>query len=334
MKDERKGPPSSPKPDPDNLPALGVDLGGTNTKIGLVDHQGQVRQRLRLPTRPEEGPRQVAGRICQAARECLAAAGLGPEQVSGAGIGCPGTIDLEDGIVAFAPNLPGWRDVPLRSLIADELGRPCSLDNDANVAALAEHWVGAGRGASSLVLLTLGTGIGGGIILDGRIWHGATGAAGEIGHMSINPDGPRCQCGNRGCYEVYGSATAMVRRLREAARQGAQTTLSSRLEELTAEDIYKAAVEGDTLALQNLEDTGRYLGVGVSNILHILNPEVIVFSGGPTAAGDMLLQPIREEVRSRTLQACYEGVRICFSRLSDDAGVIGAARRFMVTARG
>ena len=308
----------------------GVDLGGTNIKAGLVAPDGKIIQRHELRTLAERGAQAVAARICQAVRECMQKAGLSASSVRGVGIGSPGTIDLENGVVLFSPNLPGWRNIPLRRMIEDDLCRPCLLDNDANVAALAEQWVGAGRGASSLVLFTLGTGIGGGIVLDGRIWHGATGVAGEVGHMSINPDGPACACGNRGCFEVYASATGMVRRMREAIRSGVRTSLSARGDEFTARDINEAALAGDEPARQNIEATGRYLGLGASNIMHIVNPEVVAFSGGVTAAGDMLMGPLRDEVQKRTLEASRQNVKVCFAELPNDAGIIGAARCFML----
>jgi glucokinase len=215
-------------------------------------------------------------------------------------------------------------------MIEDDLHMPCLLDNDANVAALAEQWVGAGRGASSLVLFTLGTGIGGGIVLDGRIWHGANGVAGEVGHMSINPDGPVCNCGNRGCFEAYASATAMVRRMREAIKGGVKSSLGAQLDSFTSEDIHQAALAGDEAARQNIEQTGRYLGLGASNIMHIINPEVVAFSGGVTAAGDMLMKPLLDEMEKRTLEASRQNVKVRFAELPNDAGIIGAARCFML----
>ncbi len=309
---------------------IGVDLGGTNIKCALVAQDGSVAHRLSMSTEAEAGARTVAQRICQAARQCLQQAGRTLEEVAGVGIGSPGTIDLAAGVVTFSPNLPGWHDVPLRRMVEEELGVSCALENDANAAALGEAWQGAGREAGSLVLLTLGTGIGGGIVLDGHVWHGSKGVAGEIGHMCIDPDGPECGCGNRGCLEAYASATAMVRRLREAIDAGAQTSLADRTEQLTARDIHRAAVAGDETARQNIAQTGRYLGVGVSNILHCLNPEVVAFSGGVTAAGDMLLEPLRQEVAWRTMEHNRRGVQICFAELPDDAGIIGAARSFML----
>jgi glucokinase len=309
---------------------IGVDLGGTNIKVGLVTADGKVVRRHRVTTEPHRGPQAVAGRICQACRDLLAATGEQPVAVGGVGVGSPGTIDIGNGVVLFSPNLDGWHDIPLRQMVEDGLGMRCVVDNDANVAALAEQWVGVGQGAGSLVLLTLGTGIGGGIVLDGHIWHGGNGVAGEVGHMSINPDGPRCGCGNHGCLEAYASAPAMVRRMREAIEAGAPTALAPRKEALTAALIHQAAVAGDAAARANIEQTGRYLGVGVSNLMHILNPETVAFSGGVTAAGEMLLEPVRREVQWRTLEASRRHVRVSISALPEDAGLIGAARCFMI----
>ncbi len=309
---------------------LGIDLGGTNIKAGAVDRDGRVLSRTRLPTDVSRGPEAVADRIAQAGRRCTESLPENPGQPVGVGIGSPGNIDLERGVVLFSPNFPGWTDIPLRQMIEDRLELPCAIDNDANVAALAEQWVGAGRGAGSLIIFTLGTGIGGGIVLDGKVWHGFGGVGGELGHMSIDPNGPRCGCGNMGCVEAHASATNMVRRVREAVAAGRATVLKEKGEELTARDIYEAAVAGDALAGENLTRTGEYLGIAVSNMLHILNPEVVVLSGGVIAAGEMLMRPLMEEVQKRTMAASLKGVKICFAQLGEDAGVIGAARCFWV----
>jgi glucokinase len=310
--------------------AVGVDLGGTNIKVGLVTASGNVVARHATPTHADGGFSAVAVRMCDAVRECVRRAGERLESVAGVGVGSPGTIDHEAGVVCFSPNLPGWRDVPLRETLAEELGVRCVIENDANAAALAEQWLGAGKGERSLVLLTLGTGIGGGIVLDGHVWHGASGAAGEIGHMCIDPDGPQCNCGNRGCLETYASATGMVRRMREAIERGADCPLAADPDALTARRIYEAAVGGDTAARRVVEDTGRYLGVAASNIMHALNPNVIAFSGGVTGAGEMLMGPLLREAEWRTLEQSRRGVRICFSALGDDAGILGAARSLLV----
>ncbi len=311
--------------------AVGVDLGGTNIKVGLVTPSGDVVARHATATHAEGGFSAVAARICDAVRECLRRAGERVDTIAGVGVGSPGTIDHRAGVVRFSPNLPGWRDVPLRETLAEGLGVRCVIENDANAAALAEQWLGAGKGERSLVLLTLGTGIGGGIVLDGQVWHGANGAAGELGHTCIDPDGPRCNCGNRGCLETYASATGMVRRMREAIEGGADTPLAADPGALTGRRIYEAAVGGDLVARRAIEDTGRYLGVAASNIMHALNPRVIAFSGGVTGAGEMLMGPLLREAEWRTLEQSRSGVRICFSALGEDAGILGAARSLLVS---
>jgi len=308
---------------------IGIDLGGTNIKAGAVTNEGQVLLRDKEATPTPSVPAAVVDAICAVVRRCKAQLEKQEWRVVGVGVGSPGTIDLESGTVLFSPNLTGWNDVPLKAMLEEKLGLPCALENDANAAALAEQWVGAGRSADSLVMFTLGTGIGGGIVLDGRVWHGTGGFAGEIGHMSIDPDGPQCGCGNRGCIEAYASATAMVRRMQEAIEAGQKTVLAQKSGDFTSRDIYEAALAGDEAARENFEATARYLGVAISNILHILNPAVVVLSGGVTASGDMLMKPLKDEVKRRTMEAPHRDARICFAELGEDAGFIGAARCFM-----
>ena len=274
----------------------------------------------------------VCDNIAEAVAECCENLPEG-RTAEGIGIGSPGPLDLGRGIVLFAPNLPGWNDIPLRDMIEERTDMKCVVENDANAAALGEQWMGAGHGCSSLVLFTLGTGIGGGIVLNEKVWHGFGDCAAEIGHMSIDPEGPRCGCGNWGCIEAHASATAMVRRMRETIESGTSSILADKIDEMTAKDIYDAAVEGDCAASENIHMTGFYLGVAVSNIMHILNPEVVVFSGGVTAAGNMLLGPIRQTARERTMEACRRDVKIRFAELGENAGIIGAARSFQ-TLRG
>jgi len=307
---------------------VGVDLGGTNIKAGLVRADGTVLYRMHLSTDSEKGPGGVADRIAEAVLDCVEHAEGGAAGVNGVGIGSPGPLDLKRGIVIFAPNLAGWENVPLRDMVYERTKMPCTLENDANAAALAEQWAGVGKGCDSLVIFTLGTGIGGGIVLDGKVLHGFRDVGAEIGHMSINPDGPVCGCGNKGCVEAYASATAMVRRMKEAIAAGSKTPLAEKGDALTARDIYEAAVAGDQAARENMARTGFYLGIAIANILHILNPEVIAMSGGVSAAGDLLMDPIMDTLRERAIPASLEGVKICWASLGEDTGVIGAARSF------
>ena len=311
-------------------PVIGVDLGATNTKVGLVQVDGGVVCRCSLATEPRQGPDATAERICRAALDLIRQVGLRVADIRGVGIGSPGAVDAESGVVAFWPNVPSWRAVPLRRLFERRLGLPCVVENDGNAAALAEHWIGVGRGLSSLVLLTLGTGIGGGIVLDGRLWRGASGAAGELGHMSIDPSGLACVCGGRGCLQAYAGAPAIVSRMCQALAAGVPTMLAGHEGELTADLVHQAALADDQAARRNICETGRYLGVAASNLMHVLNPPAVVFSGGVAAAGSMLLNPVKEEVARRTLEASRRGVKLAISAVPDDAGIIGAARRFML----
>jgi len=311
--------------------AVGIDLGGTFIKAGVVDEEGRVTGRTRVETNVAGGRDEVVGRIARAAGEAQANAGVPTEQITGVGLGSPGIFNLAEGVVLVVPNLKCLEGEPLRALVAERL-KPrdwsVCLENDANAAAWGEKWAGVGRSVSNLVLFTLGTGIGGGIVLDDRLWHGARDLAAELGHQTIEAEGRLCACGNHGCLEQYGSVTGLVRSLREAVESGQPCSLAQALAEgkpVTGEDIHKAAVAGDAAAREAIERTGRYLGIGATNMMHILNPEMIVFVGGLTGAGDMLLNPIRQEARRRTFPPSFEGVQIVFGELGNDAGLIGAA---------
>lgn len=302
---------------------VGVDLGGTNIKAGLVDDSGRLTGGLSVPTEADLGRDKVIENICAAAADV--AAGTGWENIDGVGIGSPGPLDYKTGVIITAPNLPGWENVPLADEVASRLGAETFVENDANAACWGEYWVGAGRDCRSMVLLTLGTGIGSGIILDGRLWRGSTGAGAEIGHMVIDCDGEQCGCGNRGCLEALASAPATVRRY---------ARMTGKDDRITADTIYKAASAGDTAARDALEETGRYLGVAVANIANVLNPEIVLFSGGLAGAADILIPVIREEVSRRAFETVTADLTIATCSLPDDAGVIGAAGCAMERLRG
>jgi len=308
--------------------AIGIDLGGTFIKGGVVDLEGNVVFRTSIDTKAEEGPDAVLERMAALSRLSAEGAGIGWDQVKCVGVGSPGPLNTRKGIVYTAPNLPGWDNVPVSDVLREKLGCPVTLENDANAAAYAENWVGAGKEASSMIMLTLGTGIGGGIVLDGNVWHGRDDAAGELGHMSINYDGPLCNCGGYGCIEAYASAPATVRRALNGIEEGRQTSLAGIVkagEELTAKAIYDAAVAGDALALETIHETGRLLGIAAANLVNIFNPELIVFFGGLANAGEMIFGPVRDEVRGRALKPASETVKIVAAELGGDAGIIGAA---------
>jgi glucokinase len=312
---------------------VGLDIGGTNTVVGLVPFQGGEPQGLRkLPTEKDRGGDDVVGRAASAIRDAVEeVAGGDLAGVEGVGIGAPGPLDRKRGVVLETPNL-GWRDFPLRDLVVDALDLPAALDNDANCATLGEWWMGAGKGASTLVGLTLGTGIGGGLVLDGEIHHGAADSAGEFGHMTINTSGRKCACGNYGCLEAYASGPNIAARAAEGIRAGAETILLELADgnpgEITAATVYEGVVLGDAYAAEVMEETARILAVGIANLLNGLNPDAVVIAGGVTRAGDHLFQPLRKEIRRRAFRSAVDACRIVPAALPETAGVIGAAGVF------
>ncbi len=317
---------------------LGIDIGGTNTVIGAVAADGSVLHGLRAePTQAEAGPDQVIDRILQHSRQVLSTLREGAPEATilGVGIGSPGPLDTTTGTVLVTPNL-GWVDMPLRQRIADGLQLTATLDNDANCAILGEWWQGAAQGTQYAVGLTLGTGIGGGIILNGQLLHGASDCAGEVGHITIDAQGRRCACGNDGCVEAYASGPAIARRAREALASGAISSLRELVESdpgaISAQAVYQAATEGDQLAVEVVRDTAKYLGAAVANLINIFNPEIVVLCGGVTQAGDGLLQPLRREVAQRAFKPAVAACRIVPGTLGHAAGVYGAAASFQQLA--
>lgn len=314
----------------------GVDVGGTNLRVGLVPFEGRALDVVRRErTEPERGPAHLAARVAAMLESAVAEAGGGV--VAGIGVGCPGTLDRRAGVVRESPNL-GWRDAPLGDLIAEAAGLPVTLDNDANCAAYGEWWRGAGRGANRLVGITLGTGIGGGIVIGGEIYHGASDAAGEVGHMSVDFGGRRCACGSRGCVEAYASGPAVAARAAEGLSGAPDSRLAAMVDggggRVTAELVCEAAAAGDPYAISIMTETARILAVAIANLIHLLNPDVIVVAGGVTAAGDHLFRPLAEEVRRRAFPSAAGACRIVRARLPDTAGMIGAAGIFRRAVHG
>ncbi|MGH7674212.1 MAG: ROK family protein, partial [Gemmatimonadales bacterium] len=281
-------------------------------------------------TQPEQGADAVVARIARLARASMDAAR--GRTIVGLGIGSPGPLDTARGVVLLTPNL-GWVNMPLRDRVAGLVDLPATLDNDANCAIFAEWWRGAARGADHVVGLTIGTGIGGGIVIGGRIYHGASDFAGEIGHMTIDSTGRRCKCGNYGCLEAYASGPAIAARAIEAVETGATTSLpryvGGDLAKITAQVVYQAAQDGDPLALEVVADTAKFLGAGVANVINLFNPQVVVVCGGVTLAGDRLFEPLRREVKRRAFKPAVDACRIVPGALTGTAGVYGAAAVFM-----
>lgn len=314
---------------------IGIDIGGTNLVVGAVAEDGSRLVALNSePTRSEEGPDAVLHRLAgQARRTIEQVRGEVPgAEILGVGVGAPGPLDTRQGIVFLTPNL-GWVNLPLRQRMADRLGLPATLDNDANCAVLGEWWRGAARGTQHAIGFTIGTGIGGGIIVDGRLYHGASDCAGEFGHMTIDTAGRRCNCGNYGCIEAYASGPAIALRAVEGIESGADSRIpgyvAGDLRLVSAQTVYQAAQDGDDLALEVVRDTARYLGTAVANLVNVFNPEVVVICGGVTLAGERLFGPLQQEVNRRAFKPAVQACRIVPGELTGTAGVYGAAASFL-----
>lgn len=315
---------------------VGVDLGGTTVNVGVVPFDGGPVLGMRsVPTEADKGPKFVVDRIVDLIREAMRdaqkEAGIADDAFVGIGLGSPGPLDRRTGTVIDTPNL-GWRNFPLRDLISNAVGLDAELDNDANAATLGEWWQGAGQGISTLLGVTLGTGIGGGIVLDGKVFHGVSDVAGEVGHMTIDSTGRRCNCGNYGCLEAYASGPAIAARAIEGLQSGEPSLLPSmvrgELSRITAATVYEAIVAGDEYAKEVMRDTAKFLGTGIANLINILNPGMVVISGGVTQAGDRLLEPLKKEVRRRAFSHASDNCQIVASSLGSMVGVIGAACMF------
>lgn len=312
-----------------NALSLGIDLGGTKILTAVANLQGEMLSRDHSITPAKEGQQAVVKSIMESVERALDQAHISAPDLTAVGVGAPGLSNPETGILFTSPNLPGWKDVPLRDIIERELGRRAFLINDANAAALGELYFGAGRGARNFIYITVSTGIGGGIIIDGKIYTGSIGTAGEPGHMVIDDKGPQCNCGNRGCWETLASGTALAGEARHRIKEGAATSIlkyaDGNLEKINAEVIYEAAQAGDKLANELIAQTAYYLGVGLANLINIFNPEVIIIGGGLSSIGDMLLKPAFEEAGRGAFKQSYQAVRFARAELGRNSGVLGAA---------
>ena len=317
-------------------PALGLDLGGTKIQSLVVDDRGTILGEDRRPTLAAEGPEAVVDRLAESALSALSRAGLEPGDVLAIGVSAPGPCDFERGVLLHAVNLPGWTATPLAALVQERLGRPAILENDANAAALAEARHGAGQGARHLIYLTISTGIGGGLILDGRIYRGANGTAGELGHVTVDERGPVHSCGMRGCLEVMASGTAIARLADEAVAAGRSAALAEAAThgELTPAEVHAAAEEGDPVAAEILASAAHYLGVGLANYLNIFNPNVIVIGGGVTAIGSRLLEPAFAQARQMAFRLPSDSVEFRLAALQGRAEALGVAALARESVRG
>jgi glucokinase len=306
-----------------NETVIAADLGGTNLRMAVVTRDGQLLYRSRRNTRRDASSGEIIDEIVSAARECLDAA---PDHAAAAvGIAVPSTIDFSAGILKESPNVPALNGLELPKLLSERLDLQTFLDNDATAAAVGENWMGATRGSLNSICVTLGTGVGGGLVLDGKAYRGIDGTAGEIGHICVEREGHPCGCGSRGCVEQYASATAIVRLAGELTARFPASTLS-RADAITAADVFEAGKLSDELALEVFRIMGSYLGIALADLINILNPEMIVIGGGVAGAWDLFIGHTSREITERAFREPAERVKLVRASLGDDAGILGAAR--------
>ncbi len=301
---------------------LALDLGGTNLRVAAVDSDGRILHRTRRETPQAERAEEIVSAISEAARDCLNNVSASVKALAAA---VPATVDFENGITIKLPNVPALNNYRLAAALEKELDLPCFLENDANAAAIGENWLGAAKDLKNFILLTLGTGIGGGIFIDGKIYRGADGTAGEIGHICVEPFGAPCGCGSRGCVEQYASASAMVRIAGELKSRFPESQLT-KTTQLSASEIYESAKNGDNLALEVFRLQGFYLGILLAGLINIFNPEAFVFGGGAASGWDLFISHAQEQIRQRAYREPAERAKLFRAELGDDAGILGAAR--------
>ena len=302
---------------------IAADLGGTNLRMAAVDRSGTVVSKYRMPT-PSTGTHDdIVSAILSGLDDFKAELGTDVE-FAGFGAAVPAIVNSREGVILRSPNLPQLNDLPFAKLFSEKLGIPVVLENDANAASVGEHWKGASQGVPNLIHVTLGTGVGGGIIIDGKLVRGMDGTAGEIGHIAVEPEGYPCGCGSRGCVEQYSSATAIVRLAKELMGDFPKSELRSNLE-VTPHDVFNAGTRGDALSIEVFRIAGTYLGIALGALVNVLNPEAIVIGGGVSAGWDLFIEPLRAELLKRAFPHPGERVKLMRSELGDDAGILGAA---------
>ena len=307
---------------------VGIDLGGTFIKFVTTDRQGGASDIFELPT-PTDGPQGLVAQMVRGAQKAIDACQTGGDRVLGVGVGSPGPLDLEAGIVIASPNIEGMVNVPLRDMVCQGLGLPVVLENDANAAAYGEYISGAGKDADDLIVLTLGTGVGGGIVIGGELVHGAHEIGAELGHMILVPDGAPCGCGQQGCMEQYCSAKFMAdRTMARIAAEKPQTALNAIMDSkgsIDAKDINDARADGDAFAAEAWDQTARYLALGCVSLTRIFDPDKIVLTGGMAKAGDDLIEPVRKHFAQLHWEMTEIKTQVDIATLGSDAGAIGAA---------
>ena len=307
---------------------VGIDIGGTKLATVVADKDGNILQKVRKPTESERGPRHAVQLLLQMVDGVLDLAGLRYEDISGIGVSCGGPLDTKTGIIYSPPNLPGWDALPLKEMIESQFHIPTVIENDANAGALAEARFGGGRGYDYVLYMTMSTGIGGGIVANGEIYHGANDSAGEVGHQILIPDGPLCGCGQYGCLEALCSGPSIARRAQEAITDQPHTAIlafaDGQINRVRSEHVLQAAREGDALAIALIEETAYYMGWGIANLVNILNPQIVLLGTIAVAAGDLLLDPIRRTVTEMAMQRSLETVKIMPAELGDSIGDLAA----------
>jgi len=306
---------------------VGVDLGGTNVRAAVTTRDGRIIGEGRESSLASEGVDVTIGQIIKSIRSAVKSAGVELSEVAGIGMGVPGWHNSKEGITMWSPNFKDWHGVQLLAPIKQDLGLPAFMGNDVNVAALGEFKFGAGKDVNTLVMLTLGTGIGGGIIIDGKLWVGANDGAAEIGHTIVLPDGPLCSCNRRGCLESLASRDAIIKRAARKIQQGRPSMLIRDedwlLWSITPADIAKAADAGDEVAIETMAETGYYVGVGIANAINLINPEMVIIGGGIARAGAVLWDPLLRTVNALALAQSRKVCRVVPAELGDDAGIMG-----------
>lgn len=304
--------------------AVGVDIGGTTVKIGIFTAEGELLKKWEIPTRKDEGGCYILSDVAESVADKLCESGIAKTDVAGIGMGVPGPVK-QDGTVLKCVNL-GWGIFNVEEELSKLTGLPVKAGNDANMAAMGEMWQGGGKGYTDIVMVTLGTGVGGGIIVNGKMVYGVHGAGGEIGHMKVdNDETDVCGCGKKGCLEQYSSATGIVRLAKKALAQSAEPSKLRDLTEVTAKDIFDLARDKDALAMQCVETLGSYLGTAIANISAVVDPEVIVIGGGVSRAGDILIDTVRRYYRENAFHACRDA-QFAVASLGNDAGIFGGAK--------
>ncbi|WP_368254822.1 ROK family protein [Clostridium paraputrificum] len=310
---------------------IGVDLGGTKISTAISTIEGNILANVVLPTKAEEGEAAVLGRIVQSIDEVIVGSSTSIDEIEAIGIGSPGPLDAKKGIIITTPNLP-FKNYNLVQPLKEKYNIPVYLDNDANAAAIGEYMFGAGKGKNSIVYFTVSTGVGGGAVLDGKVYRGHTSNALEIGHTTVDPNGPRCNCGNLGCLEAMSSGTAIAKKGKEAVSTNVETSLKNH-DTVTSYEVFKEAEAGDEVAKDIIDNALTYLGIGVANAIATFDPEMIIIGGGVSKAGDIVFDTVKKVVNKRCFKSMAESCEIVPAGLGSDAGVVGAVALAIIESR-